>query len=245
MRRLVTATGRVAMLMAVVAAASLATACTDITPPWELAHDRIVAVRATPPHIPAGGRASLDVLVTTDGGGPAVVVPQMVALAEQGTGISGVIVEPDGDAGAGGWSVVAPDEAALDQARAALALAADEPVPVRIAVTVELAGQTLDAIKTVYLGSERDNPPLGMVTIGGEPAEDGMVVPTAADVDLQVAAADTDVIDWLTSVGDLTDPSDTIATLRADEPADGHVAVVVRDGEGGVTWGWWTLRASP
>lgn len=233
------------MVMAAVAAAALVTACTDITPPWELAHDRIVAVRATPPHIPAGGRASLDVLVTTDGGGPAEIVPQAVVLVEQGTGVSGVTVEPDGDGEAQGWSVVAPDEEALDEARAALALAPDAPVPVRVSVTVELAGQTLDAVKIVYLGSERDNPSLGMVTIGGEPAQDGMVVPTAADVDLQVAAADTDVIDWLTSVGDLTDPSDTIATLRADEPADGHVAVVVRDGEGGVTWGWWTLRASP
>lgn len=240
MKHLIKRAARAAMIMAAIAAAMLATACTDATPPWQLEHDRIVAVRATPPHIPAGGRAVLDVLITAEDGGPAVILPQTAVLADQEP-VPGVTVEPEGD----GWSLVAPGEDALDQARAELELAAGAPVPVRVMVTVEIAGLSLAAIKTVYLGSEHDNPALGAVTIGGEPAQDGLVVPTAADVDLRVTAADTDAVDWLTSVGDLTDPSDTIATLRADEPADGHVAVVIRDDLGGVTWGWWTLRASP
>ncbi|HSR95739.1 MAG TPA: hypothetical protein VLM79_01660, partial [Kofleriaceae bacterium] len=43
-------------------------ACTDdLDPPWQLDHDRIIAVRATPPQIAAGDRAVVDALVGTKG----------------------------------------------------------------------------------------------------------------------------------------------------------------------------------
>jgi hypothetical protein len=61
---------------AAVAAAALALAATgcveDLDPPWQLDHDRIVAVRATPPAIEAGGRAELDALISLKGVGTSV-----------------------------------------------------------------------------------------------------------------------------------------------------------------------------
>ena len=35
----------------------------DLDPEWQLDHDRVIAVRATPPSIVAGGRSELDGLI--------------------------------------------------------------------------------------------------------------------------------------------------------------------------------------
>lgn len=213
--------------------------CNDVVLPWQLDHDRVIAVRATPPHIPADGRSSLDVLVTTVADGPEVVTPMMAALVPGEVAIPVSVVAEDG-----GFAVVAPDADAIAAARVALDLPADSPVPIKVAVTVEVAGNQLAALKTVYLGDERDNPVLGDVMLGDEPARDGVVVPIAVDVDLSVAADETDDVDWLTSFGDLTDFTDLVATFRAEEPDDGQVTVVVRDQQGGVVWGTWNVSAT-
>lgn len=235
------------LAIVVICAAAMSAACNDATLPWQLDHDRIIAVRASPPHLPADGRSSLDLLITSEADGPAVVSPQTAAIVPPDIGMDGppglelpVLAIPEN----GGWTVVAPDAATIDAARTALGWPPDMPLPVRIAVTIEIAGQQLAAIKTIYLGGERDNPELGAVTIGDEPARDGLTVPTAADVSLRVDADETSDIDWLTSFGDLSDTADAIATLRAEEPAEGQVAVVVRDESGGVVWGLWQITAA-
>ena len=48
---------RALLLLALVACNS------DIDEPWQLAHDRIIAVRATPPRIAPGGQSAIDVLL--------------------------------------------------------------------------------------------------------------------------------------------------------------------------------------
>ena len=235
-----------ALLLACVAA--LCAGCFDATLSWQLDHDRIVAVRATPPHIPADGRSSLDLLITSEADGPAVVTPLLAAVVPATAGgmpgdpglEASVRVIPEG----GGWTVVAPDAATIDAARSTLGLPLDMAVPIRVAVTIDIAGQQLAAIKTVYLGDERDNPTLGVVTIGDEPAADDLAVPVAADVPLSVVVDETFEIDWLASFGDLSDNEDAVATWRAEEPADGQLAVVLRDDEGGVAWGVWTIQAT-
>ena len=58
-------------------------ACDDTTPAWQLEHDRIIAVRATPPTVAPRGRVDLDVLVTAVGEGPSVVQPMQVALISE------------------------------------------------------------------------------------------------------------------------------------------------------------------
>jgi hypothetical protein len=208
----------------------LLAACNDTTPAWELDNDRIIAVRATPPQIAAGERARLDLLVTAAEVGPTEVSPTFAAIAAEAVppGLEGAVVSDDD-----GWWVVAPDD--LDAA---------EPVPLVVAVTVDVGGdQPLAAIKTVTLGASADNPALGAVTIDGEVARDGLVVDVDAEVPLMVEAGPTDEIDWLTSLGELDDISDAAATLTPDLPGEGHLAVVVRDTEGGVTWGFWAIEA--
>ena len=43
----------------------------DIDEAWQLDHDRIIAVRATPPRIPSGAESTIDALVGRKGARPA------------------------------------------------------------------------------------------------------------------------------------------------------------------------------
>jgi hypothetical protein len=78
-----------------------------------------------------------------------------------------------------------------------------------------------------------------------------MTVPADTDVALTATAGETDEVAWLTSIGDLSDADDAVATLRHDSDADppqltsGHLAVVKRDERGGVAWGFWTIAVAP
>ena len=72
----------------------------DIDPEWQLDHTRIVAVRATPPHIPAGATSQLDMLVATKGATTSMPAPDGV-----------IVVSPMSLAGAlSGTTVTAPSE---------------------------------------------------------------------------------------------------------------------------------------
>ncbi|HVK78092.1 MAG TPA: hypothetical protein VM734_32515, partial [Kofleriaceae bacterium] len=220
-------------------AGGLAACASDVDEPWFLDHDRIVAVRATPPRIPAGGRAELDALVATKGAATVERVPELATVVSP-TGWDGVLA-PDGDR----WVVTAPDESAMVAARDQLGLEAGAPVPVQIGVS--FAGGTLVALKTVWLGAEGDNPTLTGLAIDGAPPPDGEVeVGTEVDVRLAVDAdAATMDVNWLTSCGTMHDFDLPSAYLRVepDDPKEGQLAVVLRDREGGVTWRLWSIRA--
>jgi hypothetical protein len=214
-------------------------ACEDTTPQWQLEHDRIIAVRATPPHAAAGGRIDLDVLVTAIGEGPQVVAPLGVQLAPGAPpGFEESVIRDET-----GWAVIVPDEATLEAARVAMGLEEGAPVPLTVGLGVHAGETDLAAVKMVFLGDDRANPELGEVTVAGEPASDDMTVPVGEEVELTIDAAETDKIDWLTSVGDLTDIDDLVGHLEATEAAEGFLAVVQRDEFGGVVWGYWTVTA--
>ncbi|HET9619802.1 MAG TPA: hypothetical protein VFP84_00450, partial [Kofleriaceae bacterium] len=56
-------------------------ACTDDTdPPWQLSHDRIIAIRATPPHVAAGDHAVIDGLIGSRGAPVAERAPDTVTV---------------------------------------------------------------------------------------------------------------------------------------------------------------------
>lgn len=242
---------RTNVMLVGLAALALTAACDNTVPAWQLDNDRIIAVRATPPGLLAGERARLDVLVTAQGVGPQVISPQLAIAVPSDAAMVEVpealraAVAPEG----GGWRVTAPSEPELAQLRGSLGLSADAPVPLRVGVRVELGGAPFDAVKTVMLGEARANPALGAVTVGGAAPADGLIVPVEEDVELRVEVAETEEVLWLTSVGELSDQDDPVATLRrpkdSEDPVDGHVSVVVRDGEGGVTWGFWTASVAP
>jgi hypothetical protein len=232
---------RLAILAAL---AGLAGGCAaDIDPPWQLDHDRIVAVRATPPGIAPGQRSTLDGLLAAKGGKTREAAPD-AALVVTPTSLADVLAR---DAGA--WVVTAPGEDRLAAARAELGLAAGAPVPLQIGVSY--GGTTLVATKTVWLGQAADNPVLVSMNmqIDGQPAtmsEMEIVVQSLVRVPLSIDADD-EIYDvaWLTSCGTMHDFDLPSAYLQVeeDDPTSGELAVVLRDDRGGVAWHIWPIRA--
>lgn len=218
-----------------VIAALLAACTTEVDPPWQLDHDRIVAVRATPPHIPSGATSELDLLLAMKGSGTRSGVPDRA-----------IVISPMSLADAlSGTTVTAPSEARLAAARTELGLAATASVPLQLAIA---AGE-LTAIKTVYLGDSAANPALVNVVFGGTQPADGdtLTVPAAADVHMSVDASDaTMIVNWLSSCGTMHDfdlHAAYIHVLPTDSQS-GKLVLTVRDLVGGVSWEIWPIHAT-
>lgn len=231
---------KAALRFAAVAVALATGACAaEVDEPWYLDHDRIVAVRATPPHIASGERSVLDGLVGTKGAPTRVAAPDLAYVVSPESFTDVLAPGPEG------WVVTAPDEARLAAARTALGLAADAPVPVQVGVSY--AGNTLFALKTVYLGDRAANPTLDGLMIDGAPAPEG-AVEMARDVEVRLAVeADAAMVkvNWLTSTGTMHDfdlPS-AYVVIEEDDPTEGELAIVLRDRAGGVVWRVWPLNA--
>ncbi|MDQ3365981.1 MAG: hypothetical protein M3680_11190 [Myxococcota bacterium] len=217
-----------------------ATGCdNDLDPPWQLEHDRIVAVRATPPAIPAGARSELDALLAFKGIGTSEAPPEAAIVVAPASLASALANE------GGRWVVTAPDEARLAAARTELGLAADAPVPLQIGVAY--GAGTLTAVKTVWLGLAAEHPTLSAMTIDDQPMESmtELVVGKLVDVRLSIEAVESDDVNWLTSCGTMHDFDLPQAYLRVEEedPESGQLAVVLRDDAGGVAWRVWPIRA--
>lgn len=212
----------------------------DLDQPWDLDHDRIVAIRAEPPAILSGETSKIDGLISGKGTATAETAPLQV-----------IVVKPESLADAlsqdteGNWVVTAPDEEQLAAARTELSLEATDPVPLQLGVAFTT---TLAGVKTVQLGMTSPNPTLGVMQFNGEPApapEVELVVGRLVDVPMSVDALETDEVNWLTSVGEMHDFDLPSAYLRVEEDNElneGELAVVVRDDKGGVTWQVWPIR---
>lgn len=235
--------GRRAVIAAAAAAiAAAAGGCVnDVDPPWQLDHDRIVAVQIDPPGIAAGQTARIDALLATKGAMTRVATPELATVVSPAS-LSDVLSIRDGS-----WIVTAPGEDRLAAARGELKLAADAPVPLQIGVSY--AGQKLFATKTVLLGQPASNPTLvGIAIDGAPPPPDGgeLVVAKLVKVPLSIDASDVDFdVTWLTSCGTMHDFDLPQAYLKveADDPQSGELGVVVRDARGGVAWQVWPIRA--
>lgn len=226
---------RVAVLVA------LAAGCTgDVDPDWQLSHDRVIAVRATPPRIAAGETAALDALLGHKGAPPDDVDPDTATVVSP-TSLAGALARPGAH-----WMVTTPDDTQLAAARSELGLAAGAPVPLQIRVGFTQLGQT--ALKVVWLGEHADNPVIDPVTIDGMDglAETQLTVPAGVDIPLAVDFDTADHnINWLTSCGTMDDFDLPIGHLHV-EPADPHtgtLAIVVRDALGGTAWLTWPITA--
>jgi hypothetical protein len=211
----------------------LLVACTgDLDPEWQLDHTRIIAVRATPPHIPSGATSTLDVLTATKGGTTGQGAPDAV-----------LVVSPMSLADAlSGNTVTAPSETRLAAARTELGLAAGAPVPLQLGI----AANGLASTKTVWLGDSADNPVLTNVVVGAAPPGASITVPPDTDVHMSVDADDTMMlVSWLTSCGTMHDFDLHAAYIHVlpDDPQSGELALVVRDLRGGVVWQVWPIAA--
>jgi hypothetical protein len=233
--------GTAAWLAAIAAAA---TGCMgDIDPPWQLSHDRIVAVRADPPGIAAGGTSRIDALLAHKGAMTRVATPALAAVTSPAS-LSDVL-EFQG----GSWVVTAPAEDRMAAARSELQLAAGAPVPLQIGVSY--AGQTLVATKTITLGQPAANPTLDGLMIDGKPIDAAapsadLTVGKLVNVPLSVSASDADFdVIWLTSCGTMHDFDLPAAYLRVEtaDPQAGELGIVLRDAQGGVAWKIWPIKA--
>lgn len=233
---------RIALACASVALGATAACTGDIDPPWQLDHNRIVAVRADPPAIPAGQTSTIDALIGVKGGTTGIASPELAAVVSPSS-LSDVLTA-QGDH----WVVTAPDESRLAQVRSQLALAADAPIPLEISVSY--ADNTLTATKSVLLGSSAANPPLNNIQINGQPAPTDaadIAVAPLVKVPLSIDADDvTYDVTWLSSCGTMHDFDLPQAYLKveSDDPQAGQLAVVVRDANGGVSWKLWPIHAT-
>ena len=208
----------------------------DIVPEWQLDHDHIVAIRATPPHVPAGATAQLDALVAHMGAMTSVDMPAgAAAIAPPAAFANITVVGLDG-------TITAPDDATLAQARSELKLGPTDPVPLAIGVTFD----GLAAIKSITLGDSGDNPTLGAVTVEGQPVPDtDIAIAPDVDVHFEIDEPDADTVDWLTSCGTLNDDDEhhSFINVAPTDPQSGELAVVVRTPDGGVAFRTWTIHA--
>jgi hypothetical protein len=219
----------------------------NLTPEWQLDHDHIVAVRATPPGLLAGSAAVVDALVAHAGGPVSDDAPIAAMVGSDApaalAAAPGLVAQGEG----GSWIVTAPDDATLAEAAAELGLPAGSPVPLDI-FTIFAATTPLAAIKTVTLGSAADNPTLGAVTIGSDTpgSDDSLVVPGNVQIALAIDEPAVDQVDWLTSCGTLIDDSEALAFLDVGptDPQAGQFVVVVRTPELGVAWQVWPIAAA-
>ena len=225
-------------LAAAAAMAALAACTGDVDPAWQLDHDRVIAVRATPSRIAAGESAVLDALFGHKGAPPGEIEPDTVEVISP-TSLAGAVAH------GAHWTVTTPGDAQLAAARSELSLAAGAPVPLRL--RVRFAGTSLDGLKVVWLGEHADNPVLDPVTIDNQNAlaESQLTVAAGVDVPLAVALDDSFNINWLTSCGTMHDFDLARAHLRVEptDPHTGTLALVVRDTLGGVAWHVWPITA--
>ena len=214
-------------------------ACTgDIDPPWQLDHDRIIAVRATPAGIASGQTSTIDALLGTKGDKTHVASP-VAAMVVSPTSLADTLALSGGN-----WVVTAPSEDRLVAARTELKLADGAPVPLQVGVAYS---ETLVATKTIELGTAIANPPLLNIVIDDQPASDSeIVIGKLIKVPLSIDADDVDFdVTWLTSCGTMHDFDLPRAYLEveADDPDAGELAVVLRDAAGGVSWRVWPIRS--
>jgi hypothetical protein len=220
--------------------------CTDDTDPqWQLDHDRIIAVRATPPRILSGERSELDALVGRKGDHPIELVPPQATVVSPPSLAGALTFE------ANQWVVTAPSEAQLEAARTELGLEAGAAVPLTVGVAFTAATfpsgtEPEAAIKVVWLGESAANPVLDTAMVNGLAAATtpDLVVGPVVDVPLAVEAIDTDDVNWLTSCGTMHDFDLPAAYLRVepDDPQAGDLAVVIRTQLGGVAWHVWPIH---
>lgn len=212
---------------------ALAGCIDDVDARWQLDHDRVVAVRATPPHLAPDERAVLDALVAHAGGPTALDTARTVTTPTAPAALQGAIAF-DGTA----WTITAPSADALAASRPVMGLADGALVPLDLLLA--FGDAPMYVTKTVWLGDHAENPTLPPITIDDAPAGDTLELAVGRDVYLEAA---TDLrVNWLTSVGTLHQDDVARAFVRVDAPAAGELAVVVRSPDGGVAWRVWSTR---
>lgn len=241
---------RLAILVALL---SLSGCIDDLDPRWSLAHDHVVAVRASRPGVAPGESALIDALVAHADRPVTIDEPVEVAAVTSAAALDGAVYTD-----AGRWYVYGPAEDTLALARAQLGLAAGEPVPLDVyAAFAREGGEPMIAKKRVWLGASRTNPAAPLAAMDGsvmpEVATEGpraglapeIVVPDATDVYFSTPAPAGWRVNWLSSCGTLFQDDVATSFLRVEDEDSqaGELAVVLRAPDGGVAWRVWPIRS--
>jgi hypothetical protein len=212
--------------------------CVDpVAARWQLDHDHVVAARATPPRIMPGDVAMLDALVAREGTRAAIESPVLAAAPLAPEEMTGLLVEVDGR-----WQLTAPPDETLASVRPGMGLDPGAPVPIDVVMQFTSSdGEPMYVKKTVWLGARAENPAPPAVLADDEPMPSELAIPTGRDIYVEALASGR--VSWLTSCGELFQDDVARAFVRAAEPCDGELAVVVRDSAGGVVWQLWPILA--
>jgi hypothetical protein len=205
--------------------------CGDFPTPAELTKPTILAVVADPPLVDEGESTTLTVVVAGPDG---PMVPDALdwTLIETLPGVppfGALVANDDGTA-----TYTAPDP--LPE------LPDDAPPLDSVQLDVTVGEETLTSIKAVVVTPVPGvNPSITSMVVGEVEAEDGMHL--ASDVvypisiDLDPAPGEDARYAWYSTVGAIEEYQSNPAELvAAEEPGDGWLFVVVRDGVGGVAW---------
>jgi len=196
-----------------IAALSALAACDAAPELARLDHAQILAVRSEPAAVAPGERAKIDILAGDDAGNVFEAKPDSVTAFSRTTGP--LAVERTAD----GWYVTANGAAEI----------------ATIAVSLSIDGVEWKATKSLVVNAPASNPTITTMQIDGADADD-VIAPVGTKPSLTVIAEGDLKYAWYSSVGDLEKYRQPTAILDAAEAAEGHVVIVVRDPNGGVSW---------
>lgn len=209
----------------------LAAGCGEFPTPAELTKPTILAVIADPPLIDEGESTALRVVVAGPDG-PMTPDAMRYELVETLPG-----VPPFGqleDHGDGTATYTAPDP--LPE------LPDDAPPLDSVKLTVEVGEESFESVKAVLVTDvPGENPEITEMIVGEVDAEDGQHVAANVvyplEVSIEPEPGENTTYAWYSTVGGIeqyqSNPAELVA---AEEPGDGWLFVVVRDGLGGVAW---------
>lgn len=221
------------LLAAVAAVLAAAPACDDFAPPSALSTSQVVGVIAEPPIVAPGATTVLTPLIATPTGpltGSATVSATWT-LTETLPGVAPfgeVIARPDGTAQYRAPMVVPP-------------LPPNAPPLDSVQLTAVLDGRTVTTLKAVLVaGVPTANPVISALSADGIAVGEALTLDAGAELALEVrttpAAGDNARFAWYSSIGEIEKYQNNPTTLLAEEPGQGWLYVVVRDGQLGVAW---------
>ena len=196
----------------------LVAACEEpvVSQPWQLDHDRIIAVRLSPPVIHAGHRAWIDGLVALQGEPPRELVPDRVEPSSTSDELELGFED-------GRWFVIASSELAA---------------PVDLIVTFgELVARKIVAIDDGVIVPMIRDVHAGELEIG---ELETFAIAPQREIALHVAAGEDDKVMWLTSCGALVDHDLPDAFLTVEPRRVCELVVVLRAGAA-VAWQTWKV----
>jgi hypothetical protein len=206
-------------------------ACGDFVTPAELTKPTVLAVIADPPLVAPGAASALEVVTAGPDG---LMTPDATSwrLIETFPGVPpfGAVVP----GAVGSATFEAPDPVPE--------LPENVPPVSSVELTVEAGDERIVVVKGMLVTDvPAANPEISALAIGGEVVGDTVTVATGEplylDVGLDPAAGDDATFAWYSTVGAIeryqSNPTELIAS---EEPDQGWLFVVARDGRGGVAW---------